>query len=202
MMANKVEIKAFISKMEGLFGAPYKDAEGEVVSILAKYLQPFDKEILDAVAEHFAMTREFKTWPMPKEIITACKAELTRRNPSPPRPAKIDYLSDERIEKADKLILSSLGVQACEGGWLDELWDFCRRKERLPEPHEIDAICRDADRHYQKFDAALNRINNDKGWGKKATPLRNKLADLAERIKEYSKRREDRVREWAKKNAA
>ena len=116
------KITTFFEKMQPLFGPPYKDMTGALAVVLSKGLQRFDEDTLVAAAEHFVLTREFKTWPMPKEIIAACKVQDALRHPTPPKPKPIDYWTDERCEKADRLILCDLGVEAMEGGWLDELW--------------------------------------------------------------------------------
>lgn len=189
-MAGKVE--TFIKRMQAIFGPPYKDATGEVIGILAKKLQSFPEDVLNAAVEHLALSREFKSWPMPVEIIAACKAQQAKLYPviSQPKPDPMAEWSDAHCRKADELIQCKLGVEAAEGGWLDALWEFCRKQQRLPEGQkELDAVFKDAERQYAKMQSAMARLEDHKGWSKGSMGLRTSLAELAEKMTQTSQRR-------------
>ena len=190
-MGNKIE--KFFDRLQAFFGEPYKDADGEAVALLAKHLAPYDEAILLAVAEHFVLTRRFKSWPMPVEIIQACRTEQVRRNPPKHRAPKVDYWATERLLIADKIVQGQLGLQAAEGGWLDELWHFGRKHQRLPEGPEIDRAYAEAQQNAKRREKSFKRIESDKGWQKGSYALRRSLLELFENMQAHSRRREDKV---------
>lgn len=198
MMAASVQ--EFIGKMSAFFGPPYKNAEDDLIMpVLTKHLAEFDEAVLDGAFEHLLMTHKFKTWPMPKEIIAACNLVKFKLRPEP-QAIDDNPWSDERIRLADLLIKCDLGIQAAEGGWLDELWRFCRETQRLPEGEkEVDRVFKQAEKNLNRFNRGKKRVINDRGWKKSGYPLRTACLKLAESMQEQWKRREEMVLAWADK---
>ena len=195
-MPSKTE--NFIERMSGVFGPP----NGELGRVMAAHLMSFDEQILTATAEQFILTRKWKTWPMPVEIIAACKNEVVKASPPPSRKRE-DYPWDEfRCKRADHLIEGDLGVQAAEGGWLGELWDFCRVNERKPDQHEVKRICDAAERHMVSNQRSLETVLDDAKWSKKTASVRASLLGLVEKRQQVSEERRERVLAWAKQRAA
>ena len=183
----------FIEKLSLLWGAPFGDRTGEVSPMLLGVLRPFDGATLDKAFEMLFLTSQRKSWPMPFEILNICKLARFSVNPPPLRPSKEDLWSDAHIERADELILCPLGEQAAEGGWLDELWNFCRKTGRIPEGREIDRVCRKSEENSRRLDATIALLQNKKKWKPGSAGLKLACANLAEKMQIASKGRVDRV---------
>lgn len=195
-MTSKTE--RFIERMAGVFGPP----NGELASVLARHLAPFKPEILSAAAEHFILTRKWKTWPMPVEILRAAKDASARASPQPLERRKVEAWKENpwaemRCVRADALIESGIGVRAAEEGWLEALWNFCRRHERLPDRHEAKALRKTADAREAKTERAVASVIDDGRWTPKATGVRAALLGLHEQMRQVGDARMRRVADWA-----
>ena len=113
----------FVERLSKVFGPAYKDGSGETAETLMKHLAPYSKH-LEAVAERIILTRKYHTWPMPVEILTHCRDAAAAAEPARRlKPKEDDWFPGQCVE-ADRLVCCSLGVEAAEGGWLDDLWHF------------------------------------------------------------------------------
>jgi len=169
-------------------------------------LAPFAPEVLTSVAENFILTRKWKTWPMPVEILGACKDEAARRaaetNAASFRKRKDDVWAGFRCVRADALIESGIGMQAAEQGWLDALWNFARVHERLPDRHEAQALRRTASGRETQTERSVHAVIDDAKWTPKAAGIRAALLGLHEQMRQVTDARRRRVADWAESNAA
>jgi len=194
-MTGKTE--RFIERMAGVFGPP----NGELGRVLAEHLAPFPPEVLTAIAEHFILTRKWKTWPMPVEVLGAAKDEAAKRaaetNAGSFRKRKDDVWAEFRCVRADALIESGIGTQAAEQGWLDALWNFCRCHERLPDRHEEQALRRTVLARDTQAEHSVHAVIDDANWTPKAAGVRAALLGLHEQMQQVAEARARRVAAWA-----
>jgi len=189
-------VRDFIKKMEGLYGEPNEVQAAVVKEKLGQY----DKAVLDAVVEHFILTRRYKNWPLPVEIIEAAADAKARLEPGKPWRPKVapgsEAWTDERIHLANELICSELGVTALTEDWLEDLRNFCRKHCRKPDRHEIEAIKRKP-----KFDVrmanSLARVERDEGWRGKSYGIRGALAQLHRAMLVRAHEHKEMVQDWA-----
>lgn len=195
----KSKTEKFIDRMAAMFGPPFKDTNAEVADIFMRRLAQFDEATLEAVSESFILNRPYKTWPMPAEILNACRDEVARKERE--GKPKLYNVSDDpwdlrRTRHADRLIMSDLGVQAANGGWLDALWHFCRKNERLPHGKEIDRVFQTAERQMSSNEQSVEKVISDEGWNEKSADVRRSLIELHEKMSAKAKERVERVLAW------
>lgn len=193
-------ITDFIEKMQGVYGEPNEHQ----VRIVFEKLGDCSGPVLDMVVEHFFTTRRYKSWPMPAEIITAAADAKATLNPPPPwRPhvaPGFEEWTDEHINKANELIKSTVGVQALEGGWLEDLWQFCRKSCRLPDRHEQADIQRKSN-HHATMDRAFAKVESDDGWRDKSYGIRASLVNLYRVMQERAGHHAEIVEKWERGEA-
>lgn len=154
----------FIDRLSRIYGPAYGDPSGEIAGILIQNLRKFDGEVLARTADQIVMTRDRRTWPAPIEIVGACQAKQVELRPATPRVAKADQWSDDVCRLADRLVKGALGRQAAEGGWLEELWGFCREHRRLPHGVEVDKTCATAERVHRSHALTMAIVEDHSKW--------------------------------------
>ena len=188
-------ITDFIEKMQGVYGEPNEHQVRHVVEKLGDCEGP----VLDLVVEHFFTTRRYKSWPMPAEILTAAADARVTLNPPPPwRPhvaPGFEEWTDERISRANDLIQSRMGVQAMGEGWLEDLWNFCRKSCRSPDVHEQAKLKREGS-HHDKMDIAFGKVERDDGWKPKSYNIRASLFNLYRVMQERAQHHVELVEQW------
>lgn len=87
--------------------------------------------------------------------------------------------SPDDLRVADDLVLSRLGREAAEAGWVMPLWDFCRREHRLPEPSEIPDIKRKG----AILDQAIEACGSgSSAWGRLGASMQMRRQAMADRV--------------------
>ena len=132
----------FITRMLVLFGEP---DTGDTKAFLAEYarlLKGEEPSLIQATSDLISKTRTWRSWPTLGEVRDAMhKAAVTQSLGSVRNDDKLhkDWTS-ESVAKAYDLLRSDIGRRAADGGWVLSLWDFCRKRGRLPQVFEIDKI--------------------------------------------------------------
>lgn len=150
---------------------PDDQAEAAWSASMVRFLAPYSPEVLAKAAEHIIQTRDptrhgQRWFPAPAEIIAVCNTMravvdagrtplLTsgRRDPSEWAGWRRD-LADELVRNSD------LGREAARGGWVQALWDFCRRRGALPRTQSELVEVRG---HARDFDKALDVLRRGQG---------------------------------------
>lgn len=111
---------------------------------MRRALEGYDDAVLAAAAERIICTRKPKRdgrfFPVPSECTEACEyvCKLKEALATPLLAAPPSNRYEWRYKLADELILTPLGKQAGDEGWLLALHDFIRAHGRLPtQPWEI-----------------------------------------------------------------
>lgn len=138
------------------------DQEERWMEIMARETSGFSDAVLDR-ALSIMVRRKDHRMPTPGECINACieakrwaekdkqASELTDLHPS----AGLEW-STERKRLAYELCKgTTLGKEAAKDGWVQAMWDFCRRHQRLPVGHEIEACKRGAKEFMETYKLCL-----------------------------------------------
>ena len=163
-----------IARIATVFGTPDHSTDPEgFIRELARVTKSYSEPELEKAADHLLSTfvpTQRKPWPTPAEICCACQDARELLNPPRPIPYRYPDWSPESISKAYKLIVSDVGRRAADEGWILSLWDFCRKKHRLPNASEQVTI----KGHAHSFNEAFAEVERGK------TPLDKMLKALGE----------------------
>jgi len=190
------DVTQFVEKMQALYGEP-----NEVqVQVVKEKLGQYDKAVFDAIVEHFILTRRYKNWPLPVEIIEAAADAKARLEPGKPWRPKVapgsEAWTDERIHLANELICSELGVTALTEEWLEDLWTFCRKHCRKPDKHEAEAI-KHKPRFANKMANSMAKVERDEGWRGRSYGIRTALVKLHRAMLVRAHEHKEMVQDWA-----
>jgi hypothetical protein len=129
-----------LNRLVIVFGMPESIDPPAYLSEIARLLRAYSHAELDKAAD--LLVREFvptarKPWPTPNEVCIA--AADARDILTPPKTAddKHPAWSDSAMSFADKAIVSDLGREAADNGWIGALHDFYRHNKRQPNAAEI-----------------------------------------------------------------
>lgn len=146
---------ALTSRLATMFGTPEFSLDPK------KYLDEIDRltksypeAVLIKAADMLVRTHSpthLKPWPSPSDICGACADSVES---VPGRNMLNQDWTREAVGTAYALLRSDLGRTAGDEGWVLSLWDFCRKKKRLPDQSEAHD-CRVAAR---EFDAAYAQV--------------------------------------------
>lgn len=163
-----------IARIATVFGTPDHSTDpakfiDELARVTRSYSEPELDKAADALLSSFIPTQR-KPWPTPAEICSACQDARELLNPPPPLGYRHPDWSPPNIAKAYDLIVSDTGRRAADEGWILSLWDFCRKKQRLPNASEQTII----KGHAHDFNEAFARAERGK------TPLDAMLRAMGE----------------------
>lgn len=157
-------ISKFITDLAMHFSPPRFDQEHERQAwqkSIAMELRGSSPEVLERAARSIIQTRKNRYFPLVAECRQAVReaAELARleghlETMPALRQSLGDEWSTERVKLAYELIKSGMGKQAAKDApcWINNLWHFCRKQQRLPDRQEAEVLRREAqqfDRSYQ-----------------------------------------------------
>lgn len=168
-----------ISRLLVVFGDPDSENVPGYLTEVAKSIEGFSQDVKDDACTYLMKTHKSQRFPTPALCRAACEHVVHERGQAAPRePGKLDHAdwTKHAIAKADALIVSDIGRRAADAGWVLALHDFCRKRGRLPLPHEIDKLRQSA----RGFDDAYGSLDGHPRAG-----VLRKLADsmLARRDK-------------------
>lgn len=130
-----------VQRLAIMFGPP--DFSGDAKAFIAELVRltcKYGDDVLNKAAdllirEHRPTQR--KPWPVPNEICLACADAAEMVLPSRKGETAHPDWTPKALAKAYELIRSPMGRTAADEGWILALWNFCRRKGRLPNPGEV-----------------------------------------------------------------
>jgi hypothetical protein len=176
-------MNAMLKRLLLIYGTPDAPNPDAWFAEAAKLLGGYTSTEMDAAVEIILKTRRQRSWPTIGDCVAACQEAREEAAPKwTPIPERFPEWSKERIEKADRLIVSALGQKAADEGWILGLHDFCRNKERLPRQDEVPKI--KASSH--EFDEYYGIVARGDG-GVLSAPLRRLGDSLLERRNKYAR---------------
>lgn len=120
---------------------------------VASALRYYDDDLVPRIAQAIIDTRTDRRFPLASEIrktATHVADDARARLPVDIAPSgKGMAWTRERRRLAYDLVRTERGREAANGGWITELWDFCRREMRLPDPREAGVLRDRADETYR-----------------------------------------------------
>lgn len=129
-----------VQRLAIMFGPPDFSGDAKAfIAELSRLTQKYGEDVLNKAAdllirEHRPTQR--KPWPVPNEICMACADAAEMVLPSRKDEVAHKDWTPQAIAKAYDLIRSPMGRTAGDEGWVLALWNFCRRKGRLPNASE------------------------------------------------------------------
>ncbi len=109
-------------------------AKSDMLEEFARY----DDALLARVAKQIRLRRTYRTMPLVGEISKAIHELLPQPKPTVSKGFDVDpEWTEEAIRRADRMILSQMGIDAAAGGWLIGLHDWYRGHHEMPPGHEI-----------------------------------------------------------------
>lgn len=131
---------SLLNRLAVIYGAPDSEDPGAYLNEVARLLAGFSEAELSKAGDALLSAHKSRSWPTPAQCVDACYA-ARGKPPSPvPEAPKYPEWSREAIAAANKLVMSDIGRQAADQGWILALHDFCRKERRLPnetEQHRI-----------------------------------------------------------------
>ena len=130
-----------VHRLAVMFGPPDFSGDAKAfITELVNLTQRYGEDVLNKAADLLIRSHsptQRKPWPAPGEICKACADAAEMVLPS--RKGEVPYKdwTPQAIAKAYDLIRSPMGRTAGDEGWNLALWNFCRRKGRLPNASEI-----------------------------------------------------------------
>lgn len=132
-----------LARLGVIFGQPDHTDPVAYLAEMDRLLKKYTESQLDAGADLVLKTHRGRSWPTPAECVTGCEDAMQARFDTLPRapiPNEHPQWTKQAIAVADRLIQCDLGQRAANEGWVLGLHDFCRKKARLPQLHEIAKI--------------------------------------------------------------
>ncbi len=130
---------SLLNRLAVIYGAPDSEDPGAYLNEVAKLLKGFSEVELLKAGDSLLSAHKGRSWPTPAQCVEACMASRGKTVHTPEGP-KYPEWSREAISAANKLVMSDIGRQAADQGWILALHDFCRKERRLPnetEQHRI-----------------------------------------------------------------
>lgn len=140
------------------------ELETEWLKSMSDALRGYPADVLDAAAKRIVHTRKYTSFPLPAECRAACMdaanafESYRRAETLPTMRWEAGEWTRERRRLAYELVQTNMGKEAARGGWVQSLWNFCRREQRLPkdarEIEQVKAVARET----QALEESLERV--------------------------------------------
>jgi hypothetical protein len=119
------------------------------VALMVAELKGFSDEVLEQAAKDMLRRRRGEYFPILSECLAACQDAKHWIDQAKPR-LRLNAAQDaapsstEREKLANELIMGEMGREAANSNWVLSLWNFIRDNGRLPAPHEVATVKREA----------------------------------------------------------
>jgi hypothetical protein len=180
-----------LARLGVIYGTPESHDPAAYLVEVGKMLAKYSDRTLDAAADLLLSRHRSMRFPTPAQCVGACEDVLeieAGKQPTETAPKHPEW-SAEAIAIADRLIVSDLGRQAADEGWITQLHDHCRNARRLPTARQIADMKREArlfEEAYSSCVAGKGGTFNDalKRLGDSFLAKRTRLAEKAHGVVE------------------
>jgi hypothetical protein len=146
-----------LDRLVSIYGPPEAPEPEVFLTEVSKMIGGYSSEELERAVQIVCSLNKSRSYPAIHVITEGCaKARTGLNSERKPPQQSYDDKADEAMRMADSLICSHVGRTAANEGWIGQLWDFCRKKGRLPGDAETRILIDEAalfDQAYEKVAA-------------------------------------------------
>lgn len=157
-------MRTLLANLKDAYGMPYGDNPEAVFGILADQIAAYPDHLSRRALQIILEKKRRSGFPDIDLVVQAVKTaaiELDKQARYQPRNPV-----DDRADRARNLIRSEMGRTAADQGWISQLYSFCERHGRLPNPGEQANLMRQARLYDEAYEETKKKLDDVKSFEK------------------------------------